>query len=65
VVSTAKIEDARAIAIARRTQKKKALFFCQHAETVEAVATAPYFDWISEKLRAFETRPFRSPCAQR
>ncbi len=65
VVSAGKLEDERIAAITRRTKKDKSMFFCKHAETLEAVATAPYFDWISETLRALESRPIPSPCAQR
>lgn len=65
VVSAGKLEDARAAVLASRSRKNRALYFCQHAETLEAMATAPYFNWISENLSKLETRPMLSPCAQR
>jgi len=63
VVSAGKLEDERTVAIAYKSKKDKSMFFCKHAETLEAVATAPYFNWISESLQALETRPYQSPCA--
>lgn len=63
VVSAGKLEEPRAVALARRSAKNRALYFCRHAETLEAVATAPYFDWIQETLTRLETKPTRNPCA--